>query len=718
MPASLKECAVVSPRISLGGAHAILWVTLISFVALGIAHGAYVLVQKARAKTLQEAAVSNSDTIDAFLSGRGNITDWKSLGVSLFSSVTGQWVLFFTPYIGWTQGWWGVFGQSVSWIGGMFLVSALAPHLERQMQEHNIYAVTDWICVRYSRAFQIYVSVIMFFILIVFAGIELATIADVYDQNVPDSLRHASMPITVIWATCLAVYLYTALNGFASTVFTDLVQGVLVLLIACPVIMMIIVTEENIIAETIATSSRELATPKIFMAALATNVSLFWAVLLDFTLWQRVFSVRDKKVARKAILMGATLICPFLSILSTVGLLLRGTCEGYLNSYNLLFIKAGEQGIAWIVINLILLTTLVTSTLDSLLYAGLSIVSAKIVAWDAKDDDKTEQHGAAKDEMEGSVVATSTGTFAVLKMRFVKRVASRTFFRINAFLIASVVGIGIMASIIQNAGKTVVLGNMFYICNILTSSLVLPIFAGIFLPITNFGAIFGAVSGLITCVIYGTVEFEGQFMAGIEMLGLMIFISDTTRQALEHKFCLMPLEVALCDSATITAINTAANPVTRRLPSSALPIYFDDVNYRPFVRHFATEVQAILDDKLSTWYWAPDVAMRPRTVILFFLVPLVTFVVSYAVSKFDPTAPAPSTNTIVPPKEKEDDTAPIDEQRAELQQSLPASEPDGPKSTPANMAKKSKSDEKIEFVDSGSETAGVKPPDVSLTVQT
>eukprot|EP00397_Hematodinium_sp_SG-2012_P018960 GEMP01019458.1.p1 GENE.GEMP01019458.1~~GEMP01019458.1.p1 ORF type:complete len:677 (+),score=157.19 GEMP01019458.1:68-2098(+) len=629
MMESLEKCAASPDRLSTAAMHGILWTTLVAFVALGTGHALWLAVRRPRDRSEKD---QHDDSIDAFLSGRGNIADWRSLGVSLFSSAMGQWVLFFTPYIGYTQGWYGIIGQSLAWIVGLLLIRVFSPYLRRQMHAlDNIYAVTDWIRVRYSRAFQIYVSIFIFFVLIVLAGVELATIADVYYKQMrPNASGSSSMPFVVISAVSIAVYLYTALNGFSSTVFTDFVQGVLIVILTIPVMVGILTSEKRITAENIRSSSQELATMEIFRASLASTVSLIWAVLLDFTLWQRMFCVREERITNKALLLGAVLIISFLTFLGTIGLLMRNVCDG-IDSYNIIFIFAEQHGTLCIVVSLVLLTTLVTSTLDSFLYAGLSMVSAKIAAWDAEMKDSAMPTAA----LDVTQKTQRTKRWDHVKALCAKRFYNRTFFRTNAFLLLSVIAVGVMSIIVQQVGKVMVLGNIFFVINVLQSTLVLPIFAGIFLPITNAGALSGAVSGILTCFFYGLVEFEGQFMAGLEMIGLMIFINDTTRQALEHKFCLIAPETSLCDKATIAAINNGT------LDESKLPQRFDDDHYRPFVRQFPTEVQAMLDDPKSEWAFPPDLVMRPRTVILFILVPLVTLVVSYVVSLCDPHKKTP-----------------------------------------------------------------------------
>jgi len=306
-------------------------------------------------------------------------------------------------------------------------------------------------------------------------------------------LTTQSLKCVVVLAICGAILLYSGLNGFESTVFTDTIQGIIVVVL-CLVVVGTILFKAPITASNIHEQSVELLGWRIFTGSLALNISLFWTVLLDFTFWQRMFCV-DRQTAAKASAFGLVLICLTLILLGSIGLFLKTSCS--VDSYNVVFLTIGEYGIGWIVICLILLVTLVTSTVDSLLFACLSIVSAQIVGRHTiskvilDDFPPTESSDISDDKMaERSTADAKCHSLAPEIPDATKSCLS--FFRhkprvcTNIILFIGIVSIGGMACIISSYNATNSLANVFFLCGILTSSLIFPLFAGLFLPIYRY----------------------------------------------------------------------------------------------------------------------------------------------------------------------------------------------------------------------------------------
>merc|ERR1712007_203317 len=71
-------------------------------------------------------------------------------------------------------------------------------------------------------------------------------------------------------------------------------------------------------------------------------------------------------------------------------------------------------------------------------------------------------------------------------------------------------------------GLAVKLTDLFSMADILTITLVVPVFAGLWEFATPYGCLLGMFSGIITIMLWGWIEF-GTFMAGMEMITLMCF---------------------------------------------------------------------------------------------------------------------------------------------------------------------------------------------------
>ncbi len=94
---------------------------------------------------------------DEYLSARGS-QDWLRIGLSLFASGMGIWILFGPSEVGYYGGFWDVVGYAVSSATPFILLAYVGPQIRDRLPTGVTLA--DYVRIRLGRPMQIYVGLI------------------------------------------------------------------------------------------------------------------------------------------------------------------------------------------------------------------------------------------------------------------------------------------------------------------------------------------------------------------------------------------------------------------------------------------------------------------------------------------------------------------------------------------------------------------------------
>jgi len=404
---------------------------------------------------------------------------WVSLGLSFFASSMGAWVLFAAPEVGAISGWWGTIGYALASSLPFGFYAILGPLVRRRYTQG--FCLLDWVQQRFGRATQIYVALISVFYMWVYLVAELTSMGNlIRDFSGLDPLA-ALIPVSLV------TMLYTVAAGLPASIWTDRVQGVimvvfiLVAIIAC-------FTGLKITSESWSKAADW--NDKGFESLVTLVFAILGAGLFDMGTWQRVYAAKDEGQLRKGLCFGVALIFPTMLLFGIAGMLAEA--QDLSRPKPTLFIKAlaffdllGSQP-GWVAGGTFALATcMVASSVDSLQTGLVSVVSHEVTS-----------------KKLSPMAATAIGQLVVVS--------------------ANVPAIYLAAK----ATKEVELGmniiNLFLVADLLTLSVAVPVFAGLGSMATQSGALAGCMSGLLLIMSFGWVEF-GTFMAGLEMVTLMAF---------------------------------------------------------------------------------------------------------------------------------------------------------------------------------------------------
>mmetsp|Transcript_123686 Transcript_123686/g.309115 ORF Transcript_123686/g.309115 Transcript_123686/m.309115 type:complete len:534 (+) Transcript_123686:173-1774(+) len=423
-------------------------------------------------------ASSTKPAVDYWYSARGS-QGWASLGLSFFASSMGAWVLFAAPEVGIISGWWGVLGYAFASSLPFAVVAILGPMVRKHFGEG--FCLTDWVRHRFGRAAQIYVAIISIFYMWIYLVAELTSVGNlILSMSGLDPLQ-ALLPVS------LFTVLYTTFAGLPASIWTDRLQGVIMVIF---IVVGMIACFKGVEIKSSKWEMVSTWSDKGFESLVTLTLAILGAELFNMGNWQRVYAACDEVALRKGCALGAGLIFPTMMLFGFAGMLAKAQdlsrptstmLFDFLAFFDLL--SSQPSGIAALVFALAI--SMVASSVDSLQTGLVSVLSSDILQK--------------------------------------KLSPMQTLFAGQAFLVA--VNIPAIAMAVEGTKNPEVgtgIINLFLIADLLALSVAMPIFMGLGKLVTQTGALSGCISGLVVIMGFGWFEF-GTFMAGLEMFTLMAF---------------------------------------------------------------------------------------------------------------------------------------------------------------------------------------------------
>ena len=120
-----------------------------------------------------QASTDREIGADEYLSARGS-QDWLRIGLSLFASGMGIWILFGPSEVGYWGGFWDVVGYAVSAATPFLLLAYVGPKIRERLPQGVTLA--DYVRIRLGRPMQIYVGLISVLYMFTFLFAEFTAI--------------------------------------------------------------------------------------------------------------------------------------------------------------------------------------------------------------------------------------------------------------------------------------------------------------------------------------------------------------------------------------------------------------------------------------------------------------------------------------------------------------------------------------------------------------
>lgn len=404
---------------------------------------------------------------------------WVSLGLSFFASAMGAWVIFAAPEVGILSGWWGTLGYALASSIPFLVVAKLGPEIHQRFP--NGFCLTDWVRQRYGRTLQLYVVLISVFYMWIYLVAELTSIGNLIRDMAGLDPLHSLLPVSVF------TMLYTSLAGLPASIWTDRLQGVIMVIF---IVVTVFACFSGLEIKEGKWGEVSQWNDKGFESLVTLILAILGAELFNMGNWQRVYAAESTVALRKGCAFGAGLVFLTMVLFGVAGMLAEA--QDLSRPESTLVIKAlaffdllssQPEGIRCLVFALTV--SMVASSVDSLQTGLISVLSSDVLN--------------------------------------TKLTPGQSLLAGQAFLITCNVPAIIFA---VEGTKDFELGfniiNLFLIADLLAMSIAMPIFMGLGNLATQNGAFAGCLSGVLMIMLFGWTEF-GTFMAGLEMLTLMAF---------------------------------------------------------------------------------------------------------------------------------------------------------------------------------------------------
>ena len=451
-----------------------------------------------------QAATEKELGTDEYLSARGT-QNWLRIGLSLFASGMGIWILFGPSENGYYGGFWDVVGYAVSASTPFILLAYVGPMIRDKLPDGVTLA--DYVRMRIGRPMQIYVGVISVIYMFTFLFAEFTAIGKA--MKVLSDMN----PLIPMIAVGVVTVGYTAYGGLPASLRTDRIQAWVVLWLVIALLLIVFAGDlSNLISDAKAYNPEDdwsigsMSYMDSFKSGLALVLAITAAEMFSQGNWQRSWASEDNEALKKGSLLAAALVLPLVFIMGVLGTV--AAAEGAADDPSAAFFILLEDVHILVIAGFVVLgIALVCSSVDTLQNA----VSASI----------TRDLSDGKMGLKQARIVTVAMIPLAIYLATGPTIGSFTF---NA---TSVFGI-------------------FLFADLLAAATVLPVLLTLSEKIKSEAALAGAVCGLISVVIYGV--YTADLSTGIG------YLTSPT-----NEFGLANLEVfvsALVGSGLVTALGS------------------------------------------------------------------------------------------------------------------------------------------------------------------
>lgn len=304
-------------------------------------------------------------TMDDFLTARGS-SGSKMLSATFLASFLGVFILFTPPEAGSIGGLTTIIGYAAG-VGSLYVAFlVLSPKIRGYLPEGS--TLNDFVLKRYGSKMYVLTVILSIFYMFVHLVAELTAIALVANVLAGVPLIYTALFIG------LGTMAYTIYGGLRASMFTDMIQMVLV------IVLLIIVSAGVLfyvggIGEIVAKASAN--APQLFDLTnrggiefgLTLCIAVFAANLFHQGYWQRVYAGKDNAAIKKSLITCILIAIPVMLLTGFLGIISTGLGVAESPSAALFSLVYAHFPIGLIIAVFILALVLVMSTVDTLLNA-------------------------------------------------------------------------------------------------------------------------------------------------------------------------------------------------------------------------------------------------------------------------------------------------------------------------------------------------------------
>ena len=401
-----------------------------------------------------KAATEKELDQDSYLSARGTQNSLK-IGLSLFASGMGIWILFGPSEVGYYGGFWDVVGYALSSATPFLLLAYVGPMIRGQLPDGVTLA--DYVRMRIGRPMQIYVGFISVAYMFTFLFAEFTAIGKAMDiLGDMDPL----IPMVTVGVVTTA---YTAYGGLPASLRTDRWQAWVVLWLIVVLLLILFGGDiGSLISDAKAYNPEDdwsigsMSYMDSFASGLALVIAITAAEMFSQGNWQRAWASEDDEALKKGALLAAGLVLPLVFIMGVLGTVVAG--QGAVDDPSSVFFNLIDDAHVLLIAAFVVL--------------GIALVCSSV------------------DTLQNAVVASISRDLADGKMDLKQaRIVTLAMIPLAIYLASTIDALSVF--------------KIFLVADLLATATVLPVFLTLWERIDSRAALVGAMSGLLSVVVYG-----------------------------------------------------------------------------------------------------------------------------------------------------------------------------------------------------------------------
>ena len=400
------------------------------------------------------AAAERKMDSDTYLSARGS-QSWQRIGLSLFASGIGIWILFGPSEVGYYGGFWDVVGYALSSATPFMLLAYVGPLIREKLP----YGVTlaDYVSMRLGRPMQVYVGLISVLYMFTFLFAEFTAIGKAMD------ILAGMEPLVPMVAVAAVTAAYTAYGGLPASLQTDRWQAWVILWLVIALLLILFGADLGSLIDDAKAYNPEdewsigsMSYMDSFSSGLALVVAITAAEMFSQGNWQRTWASESDEALRKGAFLAAGLALPLVFVMGVLGTVVAG--QGAVEDPSAAFFYLIEDaGVLLIAAFVVLAVALVCSSADTLQNAVVASIS--------------------RDLSNGSMQLGQA------------RIATIAMMPIAIYLATTIDALSVF--------------EIFLFADLLAAATVAPVLLTLWDRVSSKGALIGAVAGLLSVVAYG-----------------------------------------------------------------------------------------------------------------------------------------------------------------------------------------------------------------------
>ena len=403
---------------------------------------------------------------DTYMAARGS-QNWLRIGLSLFASGMGIWILFGPSEVGYYGGFWDVVGYAVSAATPFLLLAYVGPMIRKRLPSGVTLA--DYVRIRLGRPMQVYVGLISIFYMFTFLFAEFTAIGKAMETL---SEMEPLIPMAMVGIVTAG---YISRGGLPASLATDRVQAWTIMFLVVALLLVLFGGDiDGLIADAKAYNPEDswsigsMSHMDSFESGLALIVAITAAEMFSQGNWQRAWASESDEALTKGAWLAAGMVLPLVFVMGVLGTVVAG--QGAVEDPSAAFFYLIEDaGVLLVAAFIVLAVALVCSSVDTLQNAVVASVSRDL----------------------------SDSSLSLDNARY-----------LTIGLIPIAIYLATGPTIVGFTFDALGVFEIFLFADLLAAATVMPVLLTLWDKVSAKGALIGAICGLLSVIAYGAITAD------------------------------------------------------------------------------------------------------------------------------------------------------------------------------------------------------------------